>query len=64
MSQGYFLPNEFLKISEGLQSGQQRDLGSSVEALIIRMFTMAGRPRETERDRERETERQKEKMSE
>ena len=49
LSQRYFFPNEFLKIFERLQSGQQRLFGSTVEALIIRMFTMTGRPREKER---------------
>ena len=35
-----FFPNEFQKICERLQSGQQRHFGSTVEVLIIQMFTM------------------------
>ena len=44
---------------ERLQSGQQRHFGSTVEALIIRMFTMTGRRRKRERERERERERKR-----
>ena len=46
LSQGYFFPSEFLKICEQYQSGQRRHFGSTGEALIIKMFTMTGRPRE------------------
>ena len=39
-------PNEFLKICELLQSGQQRHFGSTVKALTIRMLAMTRRSTE------------------
>ena len=51
LKQGKIFPNEFLKIYESLQIGQPRYFGSSVEASIIKMFTMTRRPKERERER-------------